>query len=260
MHRRAVAALGILVITASVFIADPASAAGKYGVTLTSSRTVADVGQVTVLSGKVTGTGAGKKKVAVDVKIGAGAWKRVGTTRTTKKGKYSFKARVSSAGTVSYRVVAPKRKKVAAGTSPAVSLQAWRWLDLYDESYLSGGGVISRGVQDSVRIGGKKPAAHSFAMGGSSYLYWNLAQQCDRIVAQVGLTDGDGGETRGVRFQQDGVNTDIDVTGGEALKGFANLSASSVSSLVVARPDNLYTYLVLPRAHCKVNALPIAID
>lgn len=259
MRRHAVVMVGLLV-AASGFAVAPTSAAGTYAVTLASSRSVADVGQVAVLTGKVTGSGAGKKAVRVDVRIGDGAWKRLGTTRTKKSGKYAYRAAVTSAGTVSYRVVVPKSKTVGKGASKTVTLQTWRWLDLYDEPYLTGGGVVSRGAYETTTIGGVMPPAHTFGMGENAYLYWNVDQQCDQLVAQVGLSVGDQGSTRVVRFAQSGDDTDVSVTGGEALKGFANMAASSVSSFVVSRPDNLYAYLVTPRAHCKVNALPVASD
>ncbi|GAA4691348.1 hypothetical protein [Nocardioides conyzicola] len=259
MHRLALAVVAVLVACSGLAVA-PATAAGVYKVTLASSRSVADVGQVTVLTGKVSGRGAGKKKVGVDVSTDGSAWKRLGTTTTTKTGKYTYKAKVASAGTTSYRVVVPRSKTVGKGTSKTVALQSWRWLDLYDQPYLTGGGVVGRGAYETTTIGGGKPPAHTFAMGESSYLYWNLAQQCDQVVAQVGLGDGDQGETRTVRFEQSGDTTDVAVTGGEALKGFADLDASAANSLFVSRPDDRYAFLVLPRAHCKVNTLPVAAD
>lgn len=259
MHRLAATTIGILVATCG-FVVAPASAAGTYAVTLSSSRSVADVGQTTLLQGKVGGAGAKQKLVRVDVRNGTGAWKKLGTTRTTKKGAYAFRAKVGSAGTVSYRVVAPKSKSVAQGVSKSVTLQTWRWLDLYDQPYLTEGGVVTRGVYPGLSIGGAKPATRTLGMGSGAYVYWNLDQKCDRLVAQVGMSDSDVGTTRTVRFRQAGENSDIQVTGGQGLKGFANLAASSLYSLAVSRPDDAYTYLVLPRAHCKVNVLPVAVD
>jgi hypothetical protein len=251
--------IGILFV-ASGLVAAPASAAGTFKVTLSSSRSVADVGQVAVLTGKVSGKGAAKKTIEIDVKVGAGAWKRLGTTTTKKTGAYSYRATVGSAGTVSYRVVVPRSKTVAKGTSKTVSLQTWRWLDLYDQPYLTGGGVVSRGAYEATTIDGVKPPAHTFGMGQNAYLYWNVAQKCDRILAQVGLSDADQGQTRAVRFALSGDTTDVNMTGGQALQGFASLATSSVDGFVVSRPDDLYAYLVLPRAHCKVNTLPVASD
>lgn len=259
MRRHAIALVAILVAASGLAVA-PASAAGTYRVTLSSSRSVADVGQVAVLTGKVSGNGAGKKTIGIDVKVGDGAWKHLGTTRTRKTGAYTYRATVTSAGTMSYRVVVPRSKTVGKATSKTVSLQTWRWLDLYDQPYLTGGGVVGRGAYETTTIGGAKPPAHTLAMGEGSYAYWNLAQECNKVLAQAGLSDSDLGSSATVRFELSGDTTDVPVTGGQPLQGFASMATSSVGGFRVSRPDDHYAYLVLPRAHCKVNQLPVAAD
>lgn len=119
---------------------------------------------------------------------------------------------------------------------------------------------MGRGAFEGTTIGGVKPPAHTFAMGQGSYLYWNLGKTCDRVVAQAGMSSSDLGTSRTVRFELGGVETNVQVVGGDPLKGFANLSTASFSSFRVSRPDASYAYLVLPRAHCRVNGLPVAVD
>lgn len=261
--RRAVVLLSLALVTGGLVAAPavPGSAAGTFTVSLASSKTRADVGQTTTLTGKVGGKGAAGKTIALDVRVGGtGAWSRVATVRTTSTGTFRKTVRVSRAGALTYRAVAPKAGSLGTGVSKPAPLTGYRWLDLYDESYLAGGGVVGRGLPDGTTFGGKRPSSRSLSLGTDAYVYWNLSGTCDQVVAQAGATDSDTGSTRTVRFESGDGDTDYDLVGGEGLKGYADLGSAGDPSLFVRNVGVGYLYLVTPRAHCAADRLPVALD
>lgn len=258
MHRLVLATLALAL--GSVALAAPAQAA-TYSLTLTASHTNRDVGQTLTLTGKVTGSKAAKKKLTVQRRAGAGAWTTIGTVRTTSKKTYSFKHRVTRTGAQSFRVVAPKNGSTKIGVSPTRNITGWTWLDLYDESYYSAGGV-QRGWVGPVN-GGTPPreTLGLYSSDGSDVhgsVAWRTESLCDRLTAAFGMSDSDG-TAKWVRISLPGADVEVQPSEITTL----NRSLVDVGLFSMRRfTDSGEGYVAIesPRAHCKVARLPVAYD
>ncbi|MEH3033916.1 MAG: hypothetical protein PGN07_07710 [Aeromicrobium erythreum] len=265
MNRSAIALAGVA-LAAGVLVAAPAEAA-TYGVTLNLSKSTADVGQKIGLSGKVSGSKAAKKKLSVQYRLGSGSWKTVKTVTTSSKATYATTFTVKTAGAAGLRVVAPKSGSTKAGTSPAKPFTGYRWLSLYDESYLSDG-FIARGWDSSISgtVNGGHPPRETFAManddapsGDHTFLAWRLSNQCDLFRAEAGLSDSDD-TTRYLRLNGT-VTERKEVVSGEITHFEQSLvGAYSVGLSREAGDASGYVAVERPRAHCSLNTLPIAYD
>ncbi|MET0929111.1 MAG: hypothetical protein ABWX74_06305, partial [Aeromicrobium sp.] len=111
------ALLGLLVVVAMVLAAgSPASAATKRSVSLKATPASVVAGAKVTLSGTVSKSPKGTK-VRIE-KLTGRTWKAFKNTRTTSaKGAFKLAVKTSSAGTTSYRAVAPKTTKLKVATS-----------------------------------------------------------------------------------------------------------------------------------------------
>lgn len=241
-----------LALASALLVAAPASAA-SYAVTASLSKSAPDVGTKTTLSGKVTGSGAGKKTLTVELRLGNGSWKKVGTTKTSSKGAYSYGFKVTKVGDQALRVVAPKKGKTGKGTSPAVALAGWTWLDLARQPHAVDGSAF---VDTTPTISGDAhpKSVELQARAGGSSIFWSLANQCDDAEIDLTLYDGAAGTESVTVGTDDGAQSYPVV----AFNTYGTHNVTSQSEYVSVTRDASGPIVVItsPRAHCKVDRLP----
>lgn len=255
--------LAVAAATALVATVAPASAAhaakAPYKVTIKISASSADVGQKVTVSGKVRGPKSAKKVILVQRKVGAGAWKTVQKTRTTKKSRYSTKVTVANTGTQQYRVVAPKSKVRKAGKSPARNLTGWRWIDLTKQSRLDLGEVSTGAV---TLAGTTYAKALTFLASGTLV---NVAKLCTTVRLGRGAQD-DQSEV-GLRvyrmntldFSATPTSTVYPITAGAAPQ-VTTIDVSGISYVAFGSQNSRTVSTVNPSARCTVDKLPTMPD
>jgi hypothetical protein len=267
MHRSiAATVVGPLVATVALVVATTALAApaeaASFGVSLTLSRTKADVGKTLTASGKVTGSKAGKKLLTVQRRVGTGAWRKVGTTRTTSKGAFSYAYRVRSTGAQSLRVVAPATGSTKLGVSPARAFTGFTWVDLYDAPYQSGGDAVVRGPVTGWTVEGRKPPAHTLGLTSDAYVYWNVDSRCDAWRTDVAVPDGNPGSSFTVKLSA-WQTTVLTPTSEAPVIHHLDTQLTGLNGLNVRRDESSMggvVYLMTPQAHCSTSTLPVAFD
>lgn len=251
----AVAAATGLVVALAPTTAHAAKPAYKVSISL--SKTTADVGQTVTVSGKVAGPKSAKKKLLVQRKVGSGAWKTVKKVKTTKKSRYSTKVKVSTAGKQSVRVVALKSSKRVKGVSKAKSYTGYRWLDLTVQKRQDSGGGVTKGA---VTLDGTTYAkAFTFSGAGT---YFHFAKKCTTVRLGLGAQAGATGTSlllmKMNEISSSGtppVQTSTNITAGTApqtkdfsVAGFAFTAFGSGGSGQIVT--------VNPVARCAANSLP----
>lgn len=259
MHLRTllVPAAGAIVVAALTVA--PAQAA-TYAVSITASKTNADVGTRFTVSGKVTGKSSASKSIAIQRRTGSAAWRTLTTVKTTSKGTYRRAITVRQAGAQQYRVVAPASRSTKRGASQAVTVTGWTWLDLYDESYLSSGGILTRGYYG--QLNGRTPPAHTFTMaGGSTRIYWNLGSLCDSVHASVEVPNH-GPTSESFTIGRGGDDDVFTLTAGQSRS--LDWDSTGAYSFTVNHTNGStsgnYVALLTPKAHCSAARLPLAYD
>lgn len=254
------------VATGAVLAAPPAQAAG-YSATITLSAAKADVGKKITATGKVSGKGSAHKTVKLQYRNASGAWSSVKTLTTSSKGTYKASFTVRAAGARALRLAVPAKGTVKKGYSSAAAFTGWRWLDLYDESYLSDGFII-RGWDRNIggTVNGGTPPRETFVMysenaddGKHAFISWRSNQACDRLTGAAGARDSDD-DTKHVRVE--GAETKrLEVVPSEMTPIDQSLVGQTTFTLRRQATDG-GGYLVVerPRAHCSVDVLPISYD
>ena len=261
MHLRTLAAATALGLVASLAPTVAAEAAAKptYRVSISTSATKADVGRTIKVSGKVAGPNAAKKRLAVQVRAGKGAWKTVAKVRTTKSRRYAAKVKVTTAGSQSIRVLAPKSKRAHAGKSTTRSFTGWRWLDLTQQEFATTG---PRPTTGRVTVAGTVyPKA--WTVISRTALYFDGAQSCDTFKSAAALLPGttDPGlllsATAPTLAPDDGSQVtqgSLQLQPGAAPRSFRmNLAGQRMFAFLNAGSDPVA--IVAPLAHCSVNSL-----
>lgn len=189
--RKLAAALCVAVCASLTLVPATEAAAAKrkppYGVTVTAPGT-AVVGTAVTVSGKVSGKGAGRSKVAVQVRYGSAAWRTVATPRTTRSGAYSVKVSLAHAGNVQLRTVKSASKFRRAGASRAVTLLASRWIDLTQAPSATYSAGLNR---HSVLMGGKRYTTSFQSWLGGMYLQVRPDGKCSTFEFTTGFADAD---------------------------------------------------------------------
>lgn len=247
MIRRSLVLLAASLVGA-VLVAAPAQAA-TYSVTISISKVKADVGQTIAFSGSVSGKKAAKKTVTLQRKVGSGAWKTVGTAKTNKKKKYSFRHKVSATGSQLFRVVAPKKGSTKAGISPRKAFTGWTWLHLSQQpKYVHGD--VRFGFSPTV-LDVQRP--RSIQLEG--VVGWQLNNRCDTSDINVVLYP----DTTGP------VTVTSDVGGVEDTTEANSSALSRIDVVTVNAPylelrnedsPTIPVVLTSPRIHCSVAELP----
>lgn len=253
---RRLSVLLVAALVAAVLTSAPASAA-TYSVTIKLSAVKADVGKTVTISGSVSGSKAAKKSLLVQRKVGSGAWKKIGSVKTTSKKKYTYKHKVSTAGAQQFRVVAPKKGSTKQGVSPAKSFAGWRWLNLAEQpTFVYGAAAIDT---NPTILGKKRP--HSIEVYPNSFgathegVSWTLSELCDKSDIKAALYAVAGSNTSDLYSSTDGGGSTISVTATE-LKT-SNVVSSASQYLQIENEGLAYTVvLVSPRIHCSVNRVP----
>jgi len=240
-----------LVASLAPTVAAEAAAKPTYKVSISTSATKADVGQTIKVSGKVAGPLAAKKRLAVQVKVGKGAWKTVAKVRTTKTRRYAAKVKVRTAGAQSIRVLAPTSKRAKAGASRTRAFTGWRWLDLTTQpTQLAGESVVG-----PVTIAGRKYAkAITFTNAGR---YYNVEGVCDTVRLGAGVKDGLETESSFVTLTTTGSafsDTRTPVSPGAPAKTVRRV-ISGAELFAMGSGDSGPVTAVDPVVHCKVNRL-----
>ncbi|MCL3838333.1 hypothetical protein [Aeromicrobium duanguangcaii] len=263
-------ALAIAVTTGLVLTLAPATAhAAKkptFKLSISTSRSVADVGQTIAISGKVSGPKAAKKRLLVQRKVGAGAWKTVRKITTTSKRRYATTVPVTTAGQQYLRVVAPKSKKARAGSSTARGFVGWRWLDAGASAATDG---LTRG---SLRIDGKvhAPTYVPTQHNDDGYLFIDTGRSCDALVAGLAVEAPTANQAMVYVFQGRSITDDPESFSVKMVSGNSGVvetrwpikrQSSLVAMMVDENTDNAAQSagLIKPRVHCSVNALPQAV-
>jgi hypothetical protein len=260
---RCVVLVAALAASAATVAAPAQAAKPKFVVTAAVSATNVDVGQKIKVSGAVRGSGAAKKTVRLERRVGRTAWKTVASAKTNSKGKYAFAYALRQAGAQSFRVVAPKNRKRATGASPARTVTGWRWLDLTREPWstsvwavaeggasvglyatnhrservgirMSPGEAASAGVQVGWRLRGCKTFKATFGIENR----WNLTAHLE-VASKIGASD------------ESVVTAASDVTVLRAL------DPDDYVAVQLTNPTAVYSALIMstPRAHCSADKL-----
>ncbi|MBC9227606.1 hypothetical protein GL325_14855 [Aeromicrobium sp. 636] len=252
------AAVGLIVSLAPTASAEAAKKP-TYKVSIKLSTTKADVGQTVKVSGKVRGPKAAKKRLAVQVKVGAGKWRTVKKVRTTKKRGYATRIKVSTAGAHAVRVVAPKSKRARAGKSTARRYVGWRWLDLTQQPIDAEANAVTTG-----------PATVAGRTYPKAWLVWQYvslfiapAGSCDTFRSTVGVLDESEGDATllTVKSPYDVLDDDpkpaeshFQVKAKTAPRAFnASLTGQRLFGFMHGYTQRIA--VIAPQAHCSVNAL-----
>ena len=241
-----------LVASLAPTVAAEAAAKPIYKVSISTSAAKADVGQTVKVSGKVTGPRAARKSLAVQLKVGKGAWRTVKKVRTTTSRRYSASIKVSTAGKQYLRVVAPKTKKVRQGVSRTRGLVGWRWLDLTSRAKSAG---------DSVAVAPASVAGTTYAKAISvsgRRITFPVNGACDTFTAGFGVRDGVALGTTVMTFISTsawGNATPVEVAPNTAPKSL-NLKLQGASTLGMDVELGAVATVVNPRVHCTVNTAP----
>lgn len=253
--------------TLIVTLAPTAAHAAKkptYKVTISTSATVADVGQTITVKGKVTGPKAAKKRILVQQRVGTSAWKTVRKVRTTAKRRYATTIKVRTAGAQQLRVVAPKNKKARKGTSKVRAFTGWRWIDATVT------GALDDLTKGSVTIRGKAYAGVIVAPDGRGYLDVRFDKRCDSVQYGVGTTGTESSEAQLRVAQSIGANRANEIAwyepyaSGDAAPSFTTWRLHPDADHIwfvldsSAATDTERAVLITPRLHCNVNSLPKA--
>jgi len=261
MRLRTLAAATAVALVASVAPTVAADAAAKkpaYKVSVSISKSAADVGTSIKLTGTVKGAKAAKKRLLVQRKVGSGKWTTVRKVTTTKTRRYSASVKISTAGAHQFRVVAPKSKKVRQGVSSVRRLTGWRWLDATKQRFQDVNAVGSTGP---VKIAGKTyPTAWRLPTSTARYL--NPAGSCDAFTASVGVIDGNesGGSFAAAHWADWQLSNGFKEYGWPLALGAApqpvRIDLRRVAAFAVGNFDSASVGVVSPRLHCSVNSLP----
>lgn len=254
----AATAVGLIASLAPTVAAD-AAAKPTYKVSISTSATKADVGQTIKVSGKVSGPQAAKKRLAVQVRVGKGAWRTVRKVRTTKNRRYSTKVTVTTAGSQTIRVVAPGSKRARAGTSSTRGFVGWRWLDLTKQGFTVGGAKPTTGP---VTVAGRAyPKAWTVPV--ETALYLDGARSCDMFKSTAALLPGvtEPGQILFATAPTLAPDANVEVTQGElglqpgaAPRSFRiNLTGQRFFAFV--NFSNGPVAVISPQAHCTINSL-----
>jgi len=236
------------------------AAPAAHRVSISASAAKADVGQSVRVSGKVTGARAGRTKVLVQHRVGSGAWRTVARPRTTKGGRYTASVRVTTAGAQSLRVVAPRSKTRAAGTSAVRRLTGWRWIDATRT------GAVENLRSGSVRIHGASYSGLTVGPRDSGRLLVRFDGRCNAVTYAAGV----GGEMnnwalldlmqgQGATLAPALARIEPWVSGGnEPLSSTWSLRGESdhLEFGLFSSSQSEHAVLISPRLHCDVNSLP----
>ena len=197
MRKIATVLVALAVMLAPAAYVTQAQAAGKFSVTLKSSRTsVADGSKVT-FTGKVSPTAAGQR-VRIQFYLtneGGSSWQdawRVTGAVVRSDGSYS-KTFTPYEGEHRWRVYKPSGAGHGAGASPAVTLKVYKWFKMA----LSGGDRprVASGKEHINKYGTTEvagtPVRHYYASDpdGSGTTRWDTDRSCARLRVDVGLGD-----------------------------------------------------------------------
>ena len=258
MFRHLVAGAAGIAAVAALTVA-PAEAAA-YGVTLTASTVKADVNTTFKLSGKVTGSGAGRKSIIVQRKIGSAAWKNYSTITTRQTGTYSKAFTMASVGAKSFRVLVPKSGKLTTGTSNTVEVTGYTWLALVNQPLQHYGTGAFNVVG---RVNGET-YAKSIVMYGEGGYYFDVDSKCDRVSLGFGLDERTSGSLEqpfSAGFaDSNGTTVLADNTADIALAKIDQPLTPSAEFLYFGRDtevgSNKYVAVTTPKVHCTVTQLP----
>jgi hypothetical protein len=248
--RRTLLVAGLLGALTSMALAAPASAA-TYSVSLSVSRTKADVGQTVRLTGTVSGSKAARKTVLVQRKVGSGSWRTIARPRTTSRRTYSVTHRVSAVGAQQFRVVAPRKGSTRQGLSSTRAFTGWTWL-LLDRQPMTVGGFVGLGTVVSVSGRTYRDSIDLHAAdSGTSGATWFLDGQCDR--ADIPATVAKGTSQVEVDSNEGGGGITTLVAGAVLPIGNVTLGTGYLSIYREAGAETIS--LLRPRLHCDVARL-----
>ncbi|WP_313406709.1 hypothetical protein [Aeromicrobium sp.] len=254
LHTLAATTAIALVASLAPTVAADAAAKPVFKVSISTSKTKADVGQTIKVSGKVAGPKAAKKRLAVQVKVGNGRWKTVKKVRATKKRRYSTSVKVTTAGQQYVRVVAPKSTKARIGVSKSRGFVGWRWLDLTSQPKYTRGSVT---VAPATIAGTSYDKAITLTEGAR--VAFNVNGACDTYKSAAGIKDGIG---------ENATLTTFVSTPGWGNGYPAELTANAAATPQRQSLDGIYTLgmdaeagtatVASPTVHCTVNRLASA--
>ncbi|MET3961753.1 hypothetical protein ABIE44_001687 [Marmoricola sp. OAE513] len=164
-------------------LADAATAKKSFKVSIKSNVATSQAGRFIVISGKVSGPGAGGKKVKIQRQYIGGAWTNVATVVTKKSGKYKAVVETPQGGTTSFRAIKAKSSARKAGVSATKALPVYKWLYLDHEPPAHGGNDYQAGLAETIS-GVNYPHSFRFTQG-SSYLQYKTAGLCTTFTTRA---------------------------------------------------------------------------
>lgn len=177
-------------IVPAAFISQ-AQAAGKYSVTLTSSKTGINQGAKVIFSGKVSPNAKGStvRIQYFDKDQGGNRWRTVSTANVKSNGTYARTVRPKE-GSVSYRVYKPSGSGLSGGASKAILMRTYGWYPLSYNTDLIQSGEQYLGQYGPQTVAGL-PVEHYWSStdtaGGSTR--WTTLHTCNLLRLSVGLDD-----------------------------------------------------------------------
>jgi hypothetical protein len=171
---------------------------------ISSNTAVADQ-DVLKVTGKVSPKAAGKKVILEQRMEKKTKWRKTGTAKTKKNGRFVLKDDPSTAGVRYYRVVKPASGKNKQGTSKELKVTVYKWEKL---AYRVPGPKLNIDDNFGTNIGAEyfSGSLTTKTPGSPAYVEYTLGRKCLSLQATYALTDGSAsGSTGTVALTVDGV-------------------------------------------------------
>ncbi|MET3961751.1 hypothetical protein ABIE44_001685 [Marmoricola sp. OAE513] len=243
-------------------LADAATAKKSFKVSIKSNVAVSQAGRFIVISGKVSGPGAGGKKVKVQRQYIGGAWITVATVTTKKSGKYKAVVETPRGGTTSFRALKAKSSARKAGVSATKALPVYQWLDLATQP-----GQLNNTFPVQEQVGGTLyEHAFSFSQGGG--MAYRPSGLCTEFATRFGYkTTGqppvaDDANLELTRIQTNpapSISTSTSVSTGNAVTFTSSLAGTKYLTIEVtsiAGGGSYFAALGDPKVYCNASTLP----
>lgn len=180
--------------------------AAKPFIKVSADKTDVTFGDKIKLTGKIKPkTFKGRKIVIEQLRKGDNKWKRTGTVKVKKSGKFVFKEVPTTAVSRQYRAVLPKTRRNRMVVSSPVSITMWEWKGVDKLAYARGDGMMSYGSS----VAGV-PAPNSLVQFSSvgatpATIEYNLYKVCTQMKTDLALSDHSAVGTTNGRVLLDGV-------------------------------------------------------
>lgn len=195
MSRSTLAAVALATVAPLVLTAVPATGvdahaerrAAAYKVSAKISATEIVAGEEKIrITGRVTPKAAGEKVVLQQRFEEQKRWRKSGTAKIRRTGRYVVKDKPSTGGVRYYRVLKPASDGLKAGKSKEMRLEVWAWEKLAYRTMGAHFGVLQNSVQVATEW---YHASLVSQWPGAGYVEYTLGDKCRSLRATYALTD-----------------------------------------------------------------------